>query len=445
MDILPAAMRPLLAELAPAFTRPTLRRFSLLAAAAALTAGRHTVANLLRRVSGLTGGEASGYRRVLSAARWSEAKASHLLARLIVGLLPGDAAVVLVGDDTVTSHPGPKVHGKARHRDPVRSTHGYTAWRWGHRWVVLAVLVRFPFASRPWALPVAAELYRSPAGDRAEGRRHRTPAQLMRAMLALTLHRFPDRRFVFVGDSGFGTHELAAWVSRHGRLELVSKAHPDIRLYDPPPVYCGLGRPRVTGRRLPTPRQAVDATGQRERVQVDWYGGGRREVSVLTGVGRWYKTGRGLAPVRWVHVRDLSGTHRDEYLYATDESLSPAEVVGLYCGRWNLETTFQEARDHLGLETPRGRCRRTVLRAEPCLLCLYSVVAWLYARLPEEHRVIDVAWAGKRHVAFSDALTAVRRRLWLEWVFPHAGLAEPVEKLPPAARELLLSALTLAA
>src|SRR5262249_21771301 len=37
-----------------------------------------------------------------------------------------------------------KVYGKGRHRDPVRSTKSYTAYRWGHKWVVLAVLVRFP-------------------------------------------------------------------------------------------------------------------------------------------------------------------------------------------------------------------------------------------------------------------------------------------------------------
>lgn len=93
----------------------------------------------------------------------------------------------------------------------------------------------------------------------------------------------------------------------------------------------------------------------------------------------------------WVHVRDASGTHRDEYLYVTDQALTPAEIIGLYCGRWNLGTTFQEAREHLGFETTRGRCRRTVLRAEPCLSYLYSVVAWLYARLPDEHRVGGVA------------------------------------------------------
>jgi hypothetical protein len=33
-----------------------------------------------------------------------------------------------------------------------------------------------------------------------------------------------------------------------------------------------------------------------------------------------------------------------------------------YTGRWNLETTFQEMRSHLGLETTRGRSERTVLR-----------------------------------------------------------------------------------
>jgi hypothetical protein len=43
--------------------------------------------------------------------------------------LPADRPVVLVGDDTVDGHKGKHVWGKARHRDPVRSTKSYTAWR----------------------------------------------------------------------------------------------------------------------------------------------------------------------------------------------------------------------------------------------------------------------------------------------------------------------------
>ena len=75
-----------------------------------------------------------------------------------------DGPVSLAGDDTVDEHRGAKVYGKGCHRDPVRSTHSYTAYRWGHKWVVLAILVQFPFATRPWALPVLVALYRS-AGE----------------------------------------------------------------------------------------------------------------------------------------------------------------------------------------------------------------------------------------------------------------------------------------
>ena len=147
-------------------------------------------------------------------------------------------------------------------RTPVRSSHSYTAWRYGHKWVVLAVLVRLPLTNRPWALPVAVDLYRSPADDKARKRPHRTPAQLMCRLLRLMLIRFPGRRFVFVGDGGYGTHEVARFCHRHrGRLVLVSKFCPDANLYEPPPPYAGKGRPRVKGARLPKVPQAAWACG----------------------------------------------------------------------------------------------------------------------------------------------------------------------------------------
>ena len=86
-----------------------------------------------------------------------------------------EGSVALAGDDTVDEHGGAHVYGKGRHRDPVRSTHSYTAYRWGRKWVVLAILVRFPFANRPWALPVLVALYRSREWNQQHRRRHRTP------------------------------------------------------------------------------------------------------------------------------------------------------------------------------------------------------------------------------------------------------------------------------
>jgi hypothetical protein len=178
---------------------------------------------------------------------------------------------------------------------------------------------------------------------------------------------------------------------------------------------------------------------------VAWYGGGRREVTAATGTGHWYKAGRGLVPVRWVYVHDRTGTHRDEYLYATDVALEPPAIVGHYTSRWNIETTFQELRAHLGLETTRGWCRETVLRAAPCLFGLYSAVAVLYRALPEGKRSGAVSWPGKGTTTFSDALAAVRRWLWSEWVFPQAAPDTTVEKLPEKLRDILLTALAPAA
>jgi hypothetical protein len=118
---------------APAFSVATFARAKLLAIAAILTTGRRTVANLLRTVAGLTQGDPSCYHRVLSLAQWSGLTLAALLSRFIIRHFWPHGRIRLVGDDTVTEHPGPKVFGKARHRDPVRSSHSYTAWRWGHK------------------------------------------------------------------------------------------------------------------------------------------------------------------------------------------------------------------------------------------------------------------------------------------------------------------------
>ena len=441
----PAEATSLLLALAPAFTAPTFRRCVTLLGAALLTTGRHTVANLLRTVGATAPGHRTTYQRFLSAASWSALHLACLLTRFVLRHLIPTGVVPLVGDDTVDGHKGKKVYGKARHRDAVRSSHRYTAYRYGHKWVVLAVLVRFPFATRPWALPVLVDLYRSAEENRRRRRPHRTPAQILCKLLRVMLLWFPQRTFQFVGDSGYGTHAVARFCQRHrARLALVSKLHPQANLYEPPPPYRGQGRPRVKGPALPKPAQSA-AAGRRQRLTVAWYGGGRRRVEVVSGQGHWYKSGAGLVALRWVFVHDLTGTHRDEYFYSTDLALKPAALIAAYTARWNIETTFEEMRAYLGLETTRGWCEKTVLRAAPCLFGLYTIVALLYQALPPAKRTAQLSWPGKHGVTFSDALTAVRRWLWAEWVFPQAEGGTAIEKLPPPVKDLIFSVLAPAA
>jgi hypothetical protein len=440
--ILPNDAAPLLAALAPHFTQPTFGRFTTLMAAAILTTGRRTVANLRRTLGGLASGHVTSDQRVLSAARWSSLAVGCALTRfLLTHVLPA-GPVSLVGDDPVDGHPGPHVVGKARHRDAVRSSHAYTAGRYGHKWVVLAVPVRFPFAPRPWAVPVLVALYRPPDVARRAGGRPRTPAPLMTQLLRVLLRQFPDRRFVVAGDSAYGTHEVVRFVHRfRARLTLGTKCHPDLNLFRPPPPKRGPGRPRVKGDRVPKPRAAGAARRRRTRLTVPWSGGGTRDVAVVTGTGHWYKAGHGRVPIRWVFVADRTGTHRDEYLLTTDTALAPRDAIAHYGGRWDIETTFPEWRSALGLETTRGWCRATVLRAAPCLFGLYAVVAILFAALPAAHRKPALLWPGKTGVTFSDALTAVRQRFWRETVFREAPFRNELAKLTPKTRNVLLAAL----
>src|SRR5207237_10910797 len=86
------------------------------------------------------------------------------------------------------------------------------------------------------------------------------------------------------------------------------------------------------------------AAGDRRRLTVGRYGRGTRRVEVVGGTGGWYKSVRGLVPLRWVFVRGRTGTHRDEHFDPTDPSLAPAALTGNSPGRWNSEATFREAR-----------------------------------------------------------------------------------------------------
>ncbi|MGB2820845.1 MAG: transposase [Phycisphaerae bacterium] len=436
-------------SLSVAFTQPTFQRIVPLAVGAILTMGRRTVTAVLRTLGGLAPGDPSTYHRVFSRAAWSLWPLGKVLAAAILELIPPDEPVLVPMDDTTAQHRGKKVYGKGCHHDAVRSSHTHVVWRWGHRWVVLAISVKFPFTSRRWALPVLAALYRPNELNEAQGRRHQTAPELARHLMAVLIHWFPERRFVFLGDGGYASHELARFCHRHRRhATLVSRFHGDANLYDsPPPRRKGRGgRPRIKGAKLPAPQDVVKRS-RRTKATVSWYGGGQRRVEWVSATGHWYKAGKGLVPIRWVFVHDLQGTHRDDYFYTTDTTLKPEQIISHFTARWPIETTFQEVRAHLGFETTRQRVAKSVLRTAPCLLGLFSVVCLIFAEHARRHRVSPAAtaWYAKKELTFSDAMATVRRLFWSKTVFERPSDHDASAKLPRRLRTLLLDRLCRAA
>jgi hypothetical protein len=408
----------------------TAENLAVLARGAILATGDRTVTACLLAAWPWVTKHWSAYENVLRRARLRMLVLARMLFRLVVSLLPEDAPLELVVDETLVRRYGPRVVGVGLHRDPLHSSRRYKTVSPGHKWVVLSVVVRLGFVRRALALPLLSVLYTTPkqaARNRAERpyRRHRTVNQLALVLVRVVVRWAPGRRVRLVGDGAYGTHALAdalTAASPHRslrRVRLVSRFQMDASLYAPAPPYSGRGRPRVKGHRLPSPGQvASDPATRWQRHRVAWYGGTRKTVRTCSGTGLWYKRGFRPTPVRWVVVRDLEGKRPDEVFFTTDVEMEPREIVEAFVRRWGLETTFQETRRHLGLETLRNRTAKAVSRSVPLLLATYSlIVVWFakHVRAPEAHKRAT-PWYAKSSVTFSDMLAAARRDILSEGV-----------------------------
>lgn len=146
-------------------------------------------------------------------------------------------------------------------------------------------------------------------------------------------------------------------------------------------------------------------------------------------------------------VRDPFGRFDPQALLCTDPAQNPVQVLRWFVQRWQLEVTFHEVRDHLGVETQRQWADQAIARTTPCLLGLFSPVTLSAAQLILQARqaVATSAWYRKRRPTFSDTLAAVRREFWHEQGFAMSNPASNMQKLRPALREAITYALCNAA
>lgn len=428
----------LLASFNPALTKRTFLNLGVLMRGAILAHGPRTATNCVLSAWPWASGHWSVYANVLRRARVDIGSLGHLLFDLILTLISDRATIELAVDESLVRRYGPRVVGIGIHRDAVRSSKSRTVTTPGHKWITVSVLVRLAFVNRALALPVANALYttkkrakRNRAGDAYH--KHRTVGELTLLLVRMVVRWAPERTYRIMGDGAYGTHELADAMNpkskRYGlrQVTLVSRFRMDAATYAPPPARRGKGRPGrppIKGRRLPTPEHvAKNPRTKWQRVTVDWYGGTRRTKLLCSGKGLWYKCGCGATEVRWVVVRDPEGKHKDEVFFTTDMKLTPKAIVEAFVRRWSLETTFQEAREHLGLETLRNRSGEAVRRSVPMLMGLYSlIVVWFarHVRHPERCRR-HMPWYVKECVTFSDMLAAARQDVLREAILRGSG------------------------
>ena len=124
--------------------------------------------------------------------------------------------------------------------------------------------------------------------------------------------------------------------------------------------------------------------------------------------------GQPVLPVRWVLVREPTGKLDPRAYCSTWPGERARDSVAAFMKRWTIETTCEESRAHLGLETQRPWTDRAIERTAPCLLGLYAVVALLAQALPPDGKIPlhRTAWYHKSQPTCADVLAAVRRHCW---------------------------------
>ena len=86
-------------------------------------------------------------------------------------------------------------------------------------------------------------------------------------------------------------------------------------------------------------------------------------------------------------------------------------MVEWFVLRRQLEATFQEVRDHLGVEIQRQWSDRAIARTTPIMMGLFSWVALAAHALQKRRPIIQrtAAWYAKPAPTFVDAIALVRR------------------------------------
>lgn len=420
---LPACFAAVILTFAPVFRQQrTWRHAQLLLIGAILVPGKRTVTSLLR-IAGLTRERRfTTYHRVLNRAAW----ASHAAARLLLGLLLAAFApngpVVLGIDDTIERRRGKRINAKGIYRDPVRSSKGHFVKASGLRWLSLMLLAPIPWAGRIWALPFLTALAPSERYCRKHGRRHKKLTDWARQMALQARRWLPEREIVLLGDSSFAALDFLVTLARHG-ITCITRLRLDAALYEPAPLRRPgtVGRPRTKGARLSNLSDVLvdEATCWRPVAVPAWYGERERVVEICSATAVWRHAGLPILPIRWVLLRDPQKRFDPQALLCTDPGCDPLQIVRWFVQRWQVEVTFREVRDHLGVETQRQWSDLAIARTTPCLLGLFSVVTLLAARLGPQARlaVATAAWYRKTRPTFADTLAAVCRHMWADHGF----------------------------
>lgn len=435
MELVPGFML-LVQGLSATMTAPTFDSLTTLLTGWVF-AGRRTVTRMILAAGDTAHKHYSSYHRLFSAARWSlDALGLAVFQRIEPWL---GEVVMLALDDTLARKRGRKMFGTGMHHDPLLSSRGQAIMNWGHSWVVLGVIVEFPFRrGHYYCLPILFRLYLNQKSAAQHRRVYRTRPELAVELLGLLCDSRKSRRFHVVADSGYGGQSVLNHLPTN--CDLTSRLLLDARLYDAPPEprRGQRGRPRKRGRRLPTPRQMLAERCRRASLAIY----GRTQAMRLAAcVARVYAAPE--RPLRVVVVDPTRGGRGRQAFYSTCPQASAEEVLTWYASRWSIEVMNHDSKQHLGFQEPQGWSRPAVQRTAPLAMLLYSlIVVWFAREGHRQYQPLQAPWyTPKTGPSFADMLATLRRGSLRQQLFELRQVGPGSRKI----KQLLENAVAMAA
>ena len=452
------------------FTAPGLANFSCLVTGVILCQGRHTITRVIQAAGDLAGDKHhSTFYDFLGEGRWVVDELGRVLLTLLLPFLGPE--IVAPVDDTLCKRGGPHFWGAAMHHDASRSTYGRhtsaggkAAFAFGHNWVVLAVWVSCPWdRDRGLAVPILFRLYRGK--KRCPVSEYRKRTDLAADMIEVLASWLSGNRILHVvADREYASKTVIARLPAGVRLS--GSLNMDAALYASPGKYRGNGRPRVRGKRLPSPAKLAKSKAKSARwksLTLSLYGK-RVELLVKTQACLWNKIAKsGL--LRVFVTRDPKGNFEDRAYLCTDPSISAEEFLAAFAKRWTVEVAFRNAKQSMGIGDPQNgwwrgkkpakkragpnakgkRGKRAAERTLPLFFLAYGITLLWYLRhgKPQEDVALATAEAPwyrhKRQPSFSDMLAALRRELWAPRLFSGGRPEGAQPETPPVLPRWLLA------
>jgi hypothetical protein len=326
MDIIkfPENFSKLIFELSPIFTRPSFNHFKVVLSAILFGSPKKTLTSGIRLFDLKC--HFSNIHRFVGRYQWDLSKLTSSILFMLIKYLHVLKELILALDDTLVPKYGPKIFGRAKHRDHAAKAY-QPNFVMGHKWLVLGLL-------------------------------HYSKT--------------------FVADGPYGKRDLIRYCIQEN-ISFISRIRSDAALYETPPAY-NFGRPRKYGKRLPILRQLSADENDFQEYHLKLYGE-ERSVRVKKIVAIWKPAGQLIQ----VLITGFDNSKNFSYFFLTDLKMPVKNALTIVAARWSIETLFCDLKTHLGMEDWQCRIQNAVVRSVP-LTCAATSLLMLWSLMEAEQK-----------------------------------------------------------